>query len=141
MHRVAEYGIAAHWKYKEGKTGEKNAHYEKRIAWIRQIMEWQQELDNAGDLLETIKVDLLNEEVYVFSPKGQVFELPMGSCPLDFAYRIHSDIGDTCVGARVNGKIVPLNYTLNNGDIVEVMTSKHSNGPAVDRKSVVRERV
>lgn len=138
MHRVAEYGIAAHWKYKEGKTGEKNAHYEKRIAWIRQIMEWQQELDNAGDLLETIKVDLLNEEVYVFSPKGQVFELPMGSCPLDFAYRIHSDIGDTCVGARVNGKIVPLNYTLNNGDIVEVMTSKHSNGPSRDWLSFVK---
>lgn len=138
MHQVAEYGIAAHWKYKEGKTGEKNAHYEKRIAWIRQIMEWQQELDNAGDLLETIKVDLLNEEVYVFSPKGQVFELPMGSCPLDFAYRIHSDIGDTCVGARVNGKIVPLNHTLNNGDIVEVMTSKHSNGPSRDWLNFVK---
>lgn len=131
MHRTAEYGIAAHWKYKEGKTQVKDEHYEKRIAWLRQIMEWQQELDNAGDFLETMKVDILTEEVYVFSPKGEVFELPMGSCPLDFAYRIHSDVGDTCVGAKVNGKIVPLNYKLKNGDIVEVMTSKNS-GPSRD---------
>ena len=141
MHRVAEYGIAAHWKYKEGKGGSKNskdAHYEKKIAWLRQIMEWQQELDNAGDLLETIKVDLLNEEVYVFSPRGDVFELPVGSCPLDFAYRVHSDIGNNCVGAKVNGKIVPLNYELSNGDIVEVMTSKHSNGPSRDWLNFVK---
>lgn len=141
MHRVAEYGIAAHWKYKEGKGSSKNskdAHYEKKIAWLRQIMEWQQELDNAGDLLETIKVDLLNEEVYVFSPRGDVFELPVGSCPLDFAYRVHSDIGNNCVGAKVNGKIVPLNYELSNGDIVEVMTSKHSNGPSRDWLNFVK---
>jgi guanosine-3',5'-bis(diphosphate) 3'-pyrophosphohydrolase len=141
MHRIAEYGIAAHWKYKEGKGNGKNAkdvHYEKKIAWLRQIMEWQQELDNAGDLLETIKVDLLNEEVYAFSPKGDVFELPVGSCPLDFAYRVHSDIGNNCVGAKVNGKIVPLNYKLSNGDIVEVMTSKHSNGPSRDWLNFVK---
>lgn len=140
MHETAEYGIAAHWKYKEG-LGEskgKEQKYESKMAWLRQIMEWQQELDNAGDLMETIKVDLLNEEVYVFSPKGKVVELPMGSCPLDFAYRIHSDVGNTCVGAKINGKIVPLNYKLSNGDIVEVMTSKNSNGPSRDWLKMVK---
>lgn len=134
MHETAEYGIAAHWKYKEGRTDSNNKElrYENKMSWLRQILEWQQELDNASDLAETIKVDLLNDEVYVFTPKGKVVELPMGSCPLDFAYRIHSDVGNSCVGAKVNGKIVPLNYTLNNGDIVEIMTSKNSNGPSRD---------
>ncbi len=128
MHETAEYGIAAHWKYKEGITDSNNKElrYENKMSWLRQILEWQKELDNANDLVETIKVDLLNEEVYVFTPQGKVVELPMGSCPLDFAYRIHSDVGNSCVGAKVNGKIVPLNYTLNNGDIVEIMTSKNS---------------
>lgn len=134
MHETAEYGIAAHWKYKEGITDSDNKElrYENKMSWLRQILEWQKELDNANDLVETIKVDLLNEEVYVFTPQGKVVELPMGSCPLDFAYRIHSDVGNSCVGAKVNGKIVPLNYTLNNGDIVEIMTSKNSNGPSRD---------
>lgn len=134
MHETAEYGIAAHWKYKEGITdsSSKELRYENKMSWLRQILEWQKELDNANDLVETIKVDLLNEEVYVFTPQGKVVELPMGSCPLDFAYRIHSDVGNSCVGAKVNGKIVPLNYTLNNGDIVEIMTSKNSNGPSRD---------
>lgn len=134
MHETAEYGIAAHWKYKEGITDSNNKElrYENKMSWLRQILEWQKELDNANDLVETIKVDLLNEEVYVFTPQGKVVELPMGSCPLDFAYRIHSDVGNSCVGAKVNGKIVPLNYTLNNGDIVEIMTSKNSNGPSRD---------
>ncbi|MEG0495775.1 MAG: bifunctional (p)ppGpp synthetase/guanosine-3',5'-bis(diphosphate) 3'-pyrophosphohydrolase, partial [Eubacterium sp.] len=134
MQETAEYGIAAHWKYKEGITDSNNKElkYENKMSWLRQILEWQSELDSANDLVETIKVDLLNEEVYVFTPKGKVVELPMGSCPLDFAYRIHSDVGNSCVGAKVNGKIVPLNYTLNNGDIVEVMTSKNSNGPSRD---------
>ncbi|MDO4289109.1 MAG: bifunctional (p)ppGpp synthetase/guanosine-3',5'-bis(diphosphate) 3'-pyrophosphohydrolase [Eubacterium sp.] len=134
MHETAEYGIAAHWKYKEGKTGgsSKELRYESKMSWLRQILEWQKELDNANDLVETIKVDLLNEEVYVFTPKGKVVELPMGSCPLDFAYRIHSDVGNSCVGAKVNGKIVPLNYTLANGDIVEIMTAKNANGPSRD---------
>lgn len=134
MHETAEYGIVAHWKYKEGITDSNNKElrYENKMSWLRQILEWQKELDNANDLVETIKVDLLNEEVYVFTPQGKVVELPMGSCPLDFAYRIHSDVGNSCVGAKVNGKIVPLNYTLNNGDIVEIMTSKNSNGPSRD---------
>lgn len=134
MHETAEFGIAAHWKYKEGisDSNNKELRYENKMSWLRQILEWQKELDNANDLVETIKVDLLNEEVYVFSPQGKVIELPMGSCPLDFAYRIHSDVGNSCVGAKVNGKIVPLNYTLNNGDIVEIMTSKNSNGPSRD---------
>lgn len=140
MHETAEYGIAAHWKYKEGKTesGAKEVRYEKKMSWLRQIMEWQKEIDNAGELVETIKVDLLNEEVYVFTPKGQVVELPMGSCPLDFAYRIHSDVGNTCVGAKVNNKIVPLNYKLNNGDIIEIMTSKNANGPSRDWMNFIK---
>lgn len=138
MHETAEYGIAAHWKYKEGRSGNKDHKYESKMSWLRQILEWQTEVEDAGELVETIKVDLLNEEVYVFSPKGTVVELPFGSCPLDFAYRIHSDIGNHCVGAKVNSKIVPLNYPLKNGDIIEVMTSKNSNGPSRDWLNFVK---
>ncbi|MGD9473534.1 MAG: bifunctional (p)ppGpp synthetase/guanosine-3',5'-bis(diphosphate) 3'-pyrophosphohydrolase [Eubacteriaceae bacterium] len=138
MHETAEYGIAAHWKYKEGNTDSKDKRQEVQMSWLRQMLELQRESEDAGELLETIKVDLLNEEVYVFSPKGAVIPLPAGSCPLDFAYRIHSDIGNNCVGARVNNKIVPLNSTLKSGDIVEVMTSKNSNGPSRDWLTFVK---
>ncbi|MGL4606872.1 MAG: RelA/SpoT family protein [Eubacteriaceae bacterium] len=138
MHETAEYGIAAHWKYKEGRTETKSNKYEAKMSWLRQILEWQKEVEDAGELVETIKGDLLNEEVYVFSPKGTVIELPSGSCPLDFAYRIHSDIGNHCVGAKINNKIVPLNYPLKNGDIIEVMTSKNSNGPSRDWLNFVK---
>lgn len=138
MHETAEYGIAAHWKYKEGRMDAKDNKYEVQMSWLRQMLELQRDSEDAGELVETIKVDLLNEEVYVFSPKGTVIPLPAGSCPLDFAYRIHSDIGNNCVGARVNNKIVPLNSPLKSGDIVEVMTSKNSNGPSRDWLSFVK---
>ncbi|MBK5243592.1 MAG: bifunctional (p)ppGpp synthetase/guanosine-3',5'-bis(diphosphate) 3'-pyrophosphohydrolase [Eubacteriaceae bacterium] len=138
MHETAEYGIAAHWKYKEGRIDSKDTKYEEQMTWLRQMLELQRDSEDAGELVETIKVDLLNEEVYVFSPKGAVVPLPAGSCPLDFAYRIHSDIGNHCVGARVNNKIVPLNSLLKSGDIVEVMTSKNSNGPSRDWLTFVK---
>ncbi|URN83042.1 RelA/SpoT family protein [Acetobacterium wieringae] len=138
MHETAEYGIAAHWKYKEGRMDAKDNKYEVQMSWLRQMLELQRDSEDAGELVETIKVDLLNEEVYVFSPKGAVVPLPAGSCPLDFAYRIHSDIGNSCVGARVNNKIVPLNSPLKSGDIVEVMTSKNSNGPSRDWLTFVK---
>ncbi|WP_296561375.1 bifunctional (p)ppGpp synthetase/guanosine-3',5'-bis(diphosphate) 3'-pyrophosphohydrolase [uncultured Acetobacterium sp.] len=138
MHETAEYGIAAHWKYKEGRMDAKDNKYEVQMSWLRQMLELQRDSEDAGELVETIKVDLLNEEVYVFSPKGTVVPLPAGSCPLDFAYRIHSDIGNSCVGARVNNKIVPLNSPLKSGDIVEVMTSKNSNGPSRDWLTFVK---
>jgi len=120
MHRMAEEGIAAHWKYKEGKRGP--AVDDQRIAWLRQLVEWQREMRDPGDFLATLKVDLYPEEVYAFTPRGKVIVLPRDATPLDFAYAIHSDVGHTCIGAKVNGRIVPLRYTLHNGDIVEILT-------------------
>ncbi|MEN6600965.1 MAG: bifunctional (p)ppGpp synthetase/guanosine-3',5'-bis(diphosphate) 3'-pyrophosphohydrolase [Bryobacteraceae bacterium] len=120
MHRMAEEGIAAHWKYKEGKRGP--AADDQRIAWLRQLVEWQREMRDPGDFLATLKVDLYPEEVYAFTPRGKVIVLPRDATPLDFAYAIHSDVGHTCIGAKVNGRIVPLRYTLHNGDIVEILT-------------------
>jgi GTP pyrophosphokinase len=121
MHRVAEEGIAAHWKYKEGRTGfDKD---DQAFAWLRQLLEWQQEVKDPHEFLNSLKLDLYPEEVYCFTPKGQVKTLPRGATPIDFAYAIHTEIGAQCVGARVNGKIVPLRYKLKNGDIVEILTS------------------
>ncbi len=120
MHRLAEEGIAAHWKYKEGKKGP--ADDDHRIAWLRQLVEWQRELRDPGEFMSTLKVDLYPEEVYTFTPKGRVIVLPRDATPIDFAYAIHSDVGSTCVGAKVNGRIVPLKYTLKNGDVVEILT-------------------
>jgi len=120
MHRIAEEGIAAHWKYKEGKRGP--AVDDQRIAWLRHLVEWQREMADPGEFLSTLKVDLYPEEVYTFTPRGKVLALPRGATPIDFAYAIHSDVGHTCVGAKVNGRIVPLRYTLKNGDIVEILT-------------------
>lgn len=120
MHEVAEQGIAAHWAYKEGKPATKD---DEQFGWLRQLMEWQKELTDPTDFIATVKVDLFSDEVYVFTPKGEVRELKRGSTPVDFAYLIHTEIGHHCVGARVNGRIVPLRYRLKNGDTVEIMTS------------------
>jgi len=136
MHKTAEYGIAAHWRYKEGDKN--NSDFEKKLSWLREILDWQRELKDAKDFMETLKIDLFTDEVYVFTPKGDVIDLPQGSCPIDFAYRIHTDIGNRCVGAKVNGKMVPLDYKLSNGDIIEIITSAHSNGPSRDWLNIVR---
>ncbi|WP_243120770.1 bifunctional (p)ppGpp synthetase/guanosine-3',5'-bis(diphosphate) 3'-pyrophosphohydrolase [Pelotomaculum sp. FP] len=124
MHRTAEYGIAAHWRYKEGSRGDRE--FDKKLAWLRQLLEWQHDLRDAREFMENLKIDLFSDTVFVFSPKGDVVELPAGSVPLDFAYRIHTDVGHRCVGAKINGRIVPLDYVLKNGDIVEILTSKNS---------------
>ncbi|MEM1025580.1 MAG: bifunctional (p)ppGpp synthetase/guanosine-3',5'-bis(diphosphate) 3'-pyrophosphohydrolase [Myxococcota bacterium] len=121
MHTVAENGIAAHWAYKEGKPGSKGG--DEQFAWLRQLVEWQRELQDPSEFINTVKVDLFSDEVYVFTPKGEVKELKRGSTPVDFAYLIHSEVGEHCVGARVNGRIVPLRYRLKNGDTVDIMTS------------------
>lgn len=136
MHKTAEYGIAAHWRYKEGNKN--NSEFEQKLSWLREILDWQRDLRDAKDFMETLKIDLFTDEVYVFTPKGDVIDLPKGSCPIDFAYRIHTDIGNRCVGAKVNGKMVPLDYELANGDIVEIITSAHSNGPSRDWLNIVK---
>src|SRR5579885_2876935 len=120
MHRIAEEGIAAHWKYKEGRRGA--GEDDQRVAWLRQLVEWQREIRDPGEFMSTLKVDLYPEEVYTFTPRGKVIVLPRDATPVDFAYAIHSDVGNTCVGAKVNGRIVPLKYTLRNGDVVEILT-------------------
>lgn len=130
MNRTAEYGIAAHWKYKENK--ENSDSFDKRLSWIREVMEWQGGLNNSTEFIESLKGDVYNSEVLVFTPKGEVISLVKDATPIDFAYRIHTEVGNKCVGAKVNGKIVPLNSTLMTGDIVEVITSKLSKGPSWD---------
>jgi len=120
MHRIAEEGIAAHWKYKEGRKGP--AADDQRIAWLRHLVEWQRDMQDPGEFMSTLKVDLYPEEVYTFTPRGKVIVLPRDATPIDFAYAIHSDVGSTCVGAKVNGRIVPLRSCLRNGDVVEIMT-------------------
>ena len=120
MHRIAEEGIAAHWKYKEGRKGP--AADDQRIAWLRHLVEWQRDVQDPGEFMSTLRVDLYPEEVYAFTPRGKVMVLPRDATPIDFAYAIHSDVGNTCVGAKVNGRIVPLRSALRNGDIVEIMT-------------------
>ena len=132
MHEVAEYGIAAHWKYKEGDTSGNASTDDIKLAWLRQSLEWQKDINDPKVFLETMKMDLFATQVFVFTPRGDVIELPAGSTPLDFTFKIHSAIGCKCVGAKVNGKMVTIDHTLQNGDIVEIVTSANSSGPSVD---------
>lgn len=135
MHRTAEYGIAAHWRYKEKVKDDKVS--EEKLSWLRQVLEWQQDLKDAREFMEHLKIDLFTDEVFVFTPKGDVIDLPSGSIPIDFAYKIHTDIGHSCVGAKINGRIVPLDYQLKTGDIVEIITSKQG-APSRDWLKMVK---
>ncbi len=144
MHRLAEYGVAAHWRYKEGGKGD--PHYESKLAWVRQLMEWQHDVADAREFVESLKVDVFHDQVFVFTPKGEVKDLPTGSTPVDFAYRIHTDIGHRCIGAKVNGRIVPLDHKLQSGDVVEIVTSRAARGPSRDwigrvRTAGAREKI
>lgn len=136
MHRISEYGIAAHWRYKESggskpaQGGDKN--FDAKLSWVRQLLEWHNDMNDSHDFVDTIKMDVFADEVFCFTPRGDVMDLPIGSTPIDFAYRIHTDVGNRCVGAKVNGRMVPLDFKLSNGDIIEVITSKHSTGPSRD---------
>jgi GTP diphosphokinase / guanosine-3',5'-bis(diphosphate) 3'-diphosphatase len=136
MHEVAEAGIAAHWRYKEGSRGDRR--YDEKLAWVRQLIEWQREVSDATEFVEGLKLDLFQDQVFVFTPKGDVKDLPAGAGPLDFAYRIHTDVGHRTIGAKVNNRLVPLDYKLRNGDIVEIITTKAAHGPSRDWLNIVR---
>jgi guanosine-3',5'-bis(diphosphate) 3'-pyrophosphohydrolase len=130
MHHISEYGVAAHWRYKEGEK--RDIKFEERIAWLRQLIEWHRELSGAEEFLESVKTDIFIDQVFVYTPNGEIKDLPRGSTPLDFAYRVHTDLGHRCVGAKVNGKLEPFSYELKNGDIVEIIASKAPRGPSLD---------
>ncbi|MCT8977169.1 bifunctional (p)ppGpp synthetase/guanosine-3',5'-bis(diphosphate) 3'-pyrophosphohydrolase [Clostridium sp. CX1] len=136
MHKTAEYGIAAHWKYKEGVDNAEDI--DKKLTWLREILEWQGETSDAEEFMEGFKIDLFSDEVFVFTPKGTVINLPNEATPIDFAYKIHTDIGNRCVGAKVNGKMVPLDYQLKTGEIVEILSSSTPKGPSIDWLNLVK---
>ena len=139
MHKTAEYGIAAHWKYKEGDSSEsKENSFENKLVWLRDMLEWQKETSDAEEFMEGFKINLFTDEIFLFTPKGVVIDLPNGATSIDFAYRIHTDIGNKCVGAKVNGKIVPLDYQLKTGQIVEILTSNNSKGPNMDWLNIAK---
>jgi GTP pyrophosphokinase len=130
MHQLAEYGVAAHWRYKEGSRPD--AHAEERLSWLRQLLEWQRDMSHAEDFVESVKTDIFQDQVFVFTPKGEIKDLPAGSTAIDFAYRIHTDLGHHCIGGKVNGRLVALNEPLKNGDVVEVLVGRSSRGPSRD---------
>ncbi len=136
MHQVSEVGIAAHWRYKQGSRSDRE--YDAKLAWVRQLMDWQREVSDAEEFVEGLKLDIFQDQVFVFTPKGDVKDLPAGATPLDFAYRIHTDVGHACIGAKVNNRLVPLDYKLQNGDIVEIVTTKAAHGPSRDWLNIVR---
>ncbi len=135
MHRTSEYGIAAHWRYKEGG---KNGAFDEKLTWLRSLLEWQDELRDSRAFMENLKLDLFDNQVFVFSPKGDVFSLPAHATPLDFAYQVHSNVGNACVGAKVNGRIVPLDFELSHGDICEILTNKSNPRPSLDWLAIVK---
>jgi GTP pyrophosphokinase len=130
MHQLAEYGVAAHWRYKEG--GGRDTRHEDRMSWLRQLLEWQRDISHAEEFVESVKADLFRDQVFVYTPKGEIKEMPAGSTPIDFAYRVHTDLGHKCIGGKVNGRLVPLNYQLQNGDVVEIVSTKSGRGPSRD---------
>jgi GTP diphosphokinase / guanosine-3',5'-bis(diphosphate) 3'-diphosphatase len=143
MHRVADFGVAAHWSYKDGGA---DPQFDQKLSWLRLLMEWQKEVTDAESFVDAVKVDIFQDEVFVFSPKGDVLNLPAGSTPVDFAYRIHTEVGHRCIGAKVNGRMVPLDYELKNGEIIEILTSKGPHGPSRDwltfvKSASARERI
>jgi guanosine-3',5'-bis(diphosphate) 3'-pyrophosphohydrolase len=135
MHRTSEYGIAAHWRYKEGSRTD---NFEQKLTWLRSLLEWQNDMRDSRMFMENLKLDLFENQVFVFSPKGDVYSMASGSTPLDFAYQVHTNVGNHCVGAKVNGKIVPLDYQLKNGDIAEILLNKSSGRPSLDWLSIVK---
>ncbi len=136
MHQVSEVGIAAHWRYKDGTKADRA--YDAKLAWLRQLMDWQRDATDATDFVEGIKLDIFQDQVFVFTPKGDIKDLPAGATPLDFAYRVHTDVGHRTIGAKVNNRLVPLDYRLKNGDIVEIVTTKGEHGPSRDWMTLVR---
>ena len=135
MHRTSEYGIAAHWRYKEGGKADQ---FENKLSWLRALLEWQKDMRDSRVFMENLKLDLFDSQVFVFSPRGDVYSIPAGGTPLDFAYQVHTDVGNHCVGAKVNGRIVPLDYAMQNGDICEILVNKSSGRPSLDWLSIVK---
>ncbi len=130
MNHNDEYGVAAHWRYKQGQKAD--LHFEEKIGWLRQLVEWHRELSGSEEFLESVKTDIFIDQVFVYTPKGDIKDLPRGSAPLDFAYRVHTELGHRCIGAKVNGRLVPLDYELKNGDVVDIMSTKGEKGPSLD---------